>query len=437
MSPNIITLKGEGYKIRLSRSPQDKPELRYRRKVENLARQGKFTRPGRRMLRSLRSQYGLSDEAADAIEAEVLKPFHDYQRKLAEYREALAECLDAGAEPSRNDLIDLKDYQKHLGLKDEDVAAIEQELTGSRLMLAEQPVMPKPKPAVSNPEPAVKQYSTFSFETVRVDAQGKVIKTTPGEAAYFTEDLGSGATLDMVRIPGGKYRMGAAEGEEDARENEYPQHEVTVPEFWMGKYAVTQAQWKAVAALDNVERDLKADPAHFKGAERPVECVYWGEAVEFCQRLLQRTGRDYQLPSEAQWEYACRAGTVTPFYFGPTITPEIVNYAGDCTYGKGLKGIYRQETVDVGSFPPNAFGLYDMHGNVWEWCLDDWHSSYQGAPADGSAWKSSGERKLLRGGSWNDYPRNCGSAFRSSFAPDLHINFIGFRVVCSAPRALP
>jgi formylglycine-generating enzyme required for sulfatase activity len=219
---------------------------------------------------------------------------------------------------------------------------------------------------------------------------------------------------------------------------EGPQHPVRVQPFLMGKYPVTQAQWKAVEALPKSERDLESDPANFKGDNRPVEQVSWDDAVEFCQRLSKHTGREYRLPSEAEWEYACRAGTTTPFHFGSTITPDLANYEGNYTYGAGPKGKDREQTTDVGSLPPNALGLYDMHGNVWEWCLDHWHDTYEGAPTDGSAWLSSGESKLrlLRGGSWYVDPWRCRSAFRIGLARGEQCINIGFRLVCASSWAL-
>jgi formylglycine-generating enzyme required for sulfatase activity len=229
---------------------------------------------------------------------------------------------------------------------------------------------------------------------------------------------------------------------------EGPQHQVKIPPFLMGKYPVTQAQWKAVAALPKVERNLKADPANFKGDNRPVELVSWDDTVEFCQRISKHTGRKYRLPSEAEWEYACRAGTTTPFHFGSTITTDVANYRGTDweykgktypgSYGQGPKGAYRQQTTDVGRFSANAFGLYDMHGNVWEWCLDHWHNTYDGAPIDGSAWLSSGESnlRLLRGGSWCRLPSYCRSAGRVGLARAFLYYVIGFRLVCASSWAV-
>ncbi|QJB47071.1 formylglycine-generating enzyme family protein [Dolichospermum flos-aquae CCAP 1403/13F] len=250
------------------------------------------------------------------------------------------------------------------------------------------------------------------------------------------EDLGNGVTLEMAVIPGGTFMMGSPENEEGRSDNESPQHQVTVPSFFMGKYPVTQAQYQAI---------MGTNPSFFKGSNRPVECVSWNDAVKFCKLLSERTGKTYRLPSEAEWEYACRAGTTTPFHFGETITTHLANYHYDngndsytygvgndsYIYGNGIEGI----TTVVGSFGvTNNFGLYDMHGNVSEWCQDNWHSNYKGAPTDGSAWLnniiSSSDEYLMRGGSWLFGSLTCRSAYRdSNFLDDG--NNIGFRVVCS------
>ncbi|MEL7039409.1 MAG: formylglycine-generating enzyme family protein [Cyanobacteria bacterium J06592_8] len=258
---------------------------------------------------------------------------------------------------------------------------------------------------------------------------------------YFKEDLGNSVGLDMVLIPGGEFLMGAPEDEPESRDNERPQHEVSLKPFFMGRYTVTQAQWRVVAGYRQIERELNADPSRFKGDNRPVERVNWYDATEFCQRLSAYTGRKYKLPSEAQWEYACRAGTTTPFHFGETITTDLANYRGIDerwgSYGRGTKGEYREQTTDVGSFLANRFGLHDMHGNVWEWCEDDYHSSYEGAPTDGTAWididkDRTDTRVGLRGGSWLFGPNHCRSAFRDDPDPrDLILNDVGFRIVCA------
>ncbi|HCQ21006.1 MAG: Sulphatase-modifying factor protein [Aphanizomenon flos-aquae LD13] len=266
------------------------------------------------------------------------------------------------------------------------------------------------------------------IEVVTVNKIGEIIQRQSRIARYFIEDLGNGVNLEMAAIPGGIFMMGSPENEERRYDNESPQHQVTVPSFFMGKYPVTQAQYQAI---------MGTNPSYFKGSNRPVERVIWNYAIAFCEKLSQRTGKNYRLPSEAEWEYACRAGTTTPFHFGEKITTDLANYDGNCTYGGGIKGIYRGETTEVGSFEvANNFGLYDMHGNVWEWCQDSWHSSYKGAPTDGSAWLDTEENtnfKLLRGGSWDNFPEDCRSAFRYSDLLVTYYTFydIGFRVVCS------
>jgi len=191
--------------------------------------------------------------------------------------------------------------------------------------------------------------------------------------------------------------------------------------------------------MPQVNRELKPNPSQFSGSTRPVEKVRWDEAVEFCDRLSAHTGRTYRLPSEAEWEYACRAGITTPFHFGETITPELANYDGTKIYNDGSKGEYRASTTSVEHFEiANPFGLCDMHGNVWEWCQDHWHDTYKGAPTDGSAWLSKNEdaRRVRRGGSWAFLPVLCRSAYRISFNPRGTSYLIGFRVVCSSPRTL-
>lgn len=261
---------------------------------------------------------------------------------------------------------------------------------------------------------------------------------------HFIENLGNGVELEMVLIKGGTFTMGAPETEEggcDIRER--PQHEVTLETFFMGKYPITQAQWKAVAALPKVNQDLK-EYSRLKGDDLPVESVTWYNAVEFCDRLTKHTTRKYSLPSEAQWEYACRAGTTTPFHFGETITSELANYDTRATpYDPSERQLIK--ITPVGSFDAaNEFGLYDMHGNVWEWCLDDWHDNYEGAPTDGSAWldnnnNTSQEQKntVLRGGVWFLKDFNCRSTFRMNHVPMMNLYGyanMGFRVVCGVGR---
>jgi formylglycine-generating enzyme required for sulfatase activity len=263
-----------------------------------------------------------------------------------------------------------------------------------------------------------------------------LIRRSTRRAWQYVESLGNSIELEMASIPAGTFIMGSPEGEEGRRDNEGPQHEVTFANaFFMAKYPITQAQWRVVVAMPQVERALNPDPSKFKGENRPVEKVTWYDAVEFCARLSQHTGRDYRLPTEAEWEYACRAGTTTPFHFGETITSDLANYRGTSTYGSGPKGEYRQQTTEVGIFPANDFGLYDMHGNVLEWCQDRWHENYEGAPTDGSTWQEEDSTgRVLRGGSWDLNPEDCRSAFRIRVAPDFIGFDVGFRVVCGGAR---
>jgi eukaryotic-like serine/threonine-protein kinase len=271
--------------------------------------------------------------------------------------------------------------------------------------------------STSIPSPSLK---TFTFETVKVDDEGIIIDRNVHSARYLTENLGRGATLDLVFIPSGTFMMGS-----DQSSEEQPIHSVSVPSFYMGKYPITQAQYQAIVG---------ENPSYFRSADRPVEPVSWGDALDFCTKLSQKTGKKYTLPSEAQWEYACRAGTTTPFYFGDTITPNLVNYDGNHPYGNISKSAERGETTPVGSFPPNAFGLYDLHGNVLEWCLDECHPNYVGAPTDGSAWtnKLDPDKNILRrlrGGSWSNFARNCRSASRFSYSSTNRYLSYGFRLV--------
>jgi formylglycine-generating enzyme required for sulfatase activity len=295
----------------------------------------------------------------------------------------------------------------------------------------------------------------FDFQTAEISTNLLSTVTKTKSAEYFTQNLRNDVTLEkvsmekvpmekvsmeMVAIPGGTFTMGSPKYEEGYCSSQSPQHQVTVPPFFMGKYPVTQQQWRVVAALPKVKIDLKSDPSYFKGDgltsltnNLPVECVSWNDAQEFCARLSRMASKTYRLPTEAEWEYACRGGTTTPFYCGETISTDLANYDGNYTYGQGQKGEYREKTTKVGIFPANPFGLYDMCGNVREWCEDGWHENYINAPTDGRAWTSPSIRRVLRGGSWYLNPDYCRSAYRNYYYLDLDNNDrnFGFRVVCS------
>jgi formylglycine-generating enzyme required for sulfatase activity len=274
---------------------------------------------------------------------------------------------------------------------------------------------------------------SFNFDVVTVDTGGREVNRDRRSANFFAEELNKSITLEMVSIPGGNFMMGSPAFEGDA--DERPQHQVKIEPFFMGKFPITQAQWKAVAALPKVKQPLNPNPSKYKGANRPVENVSWHEAVEFCVRLSEKTGREYRLPSEAEWEYACRAGTTTSFHFGETITPNLVCCSDNDAYTVEARTKYRKETTNVGSFAvANTFGLYDMHGLVWEWCADPWHNNYHDAPTDGKLWESGGDnhRRVLRGGSWSFSAELCRSASRSWNESDGGLRICGFRVVFSA-----
>ena len=240
---------------------------------------------------------------------------------------------------------------------------------------------------------------------------------TPG-ATCAEETTG----MEFVYVPGGCFQMGSPTSEQSRYDNEGPVHEVCLNGFWMGKYEVTQAQWETV---------MKNNPSNFKGANRPVETVSWNDAQAFLKKLnaaVETHGRaslQFRLPSEAEWEYAARAGTQTAYAFG-----DDPNQLGKYAWFDDNSG---NETHSVGQKKPNGFGLYDMHGNVWEWVADTWHDNYTGAPNDGSIWGKLGDKKakVLRGGSWISNPNSCRSAYRSRY-DHVWYNSFGARVVVGA-----
>jgi formylglycine-generating enzyme required for sulfatase activity len=291
---------------------------------------------------------------------------------------------------------------------------------------------------------------------VKFNANGTIAEKSPRQAEYFEEDLGGGVKLTMVKIPGDTFQMGTADAmvaqltaeqrrycnDDNCRtavaaaiKAETPQRAVTVPAFFIGKFEVTQAEWRAVAGMKKIKKDLPLDPSKFKDVQRPVDSVSWEDAVEFCARLSQKTGRRYRLPTEAEWEYACRSETTTDFAFGDTIFSDFINYDGNYPYGGGARGVFSASTRPVAWARVflNGFGLSGMHGNVMEWCQDKWHGSYDGAPADASA-RTSNERpanadRVVRGGSWSDHASRCRSAFRTKLHPLSQPPTVGLRVV--------
>ncbi len=240
------------------------------------------------------------------------------------------------------------------------------------------------------------------------------------------------AIPDMVCLPGGRFLMGSPDSEAGRRDNEDPQHWVQVPPFEIGRYPITFAQWDACVAAGGCMH--KPDDEGWGRGQRPVINVSWEDAQEYVRWLCRETGERWRLPTEAEWEYAARAGTTTPFSTGACITTHQANYDGNYDYNNcGAKtGVLLGQTQSVGSYPPNPWGLYDMHGNVWEWVEDCWHDSYLGAPADGSAWTKNcfwaREYRVLRGGAWLYVPRYLRSAYRGRNDPGNRYYGNGFRV---------
>jgi formylglycine-generating enzyme required for sulfatase activity len=491
MTPDII-LDKEGYNILLAYAPKN-PEAEYRKLVEQYAPNGELNELAFLVLKPKRKILGITDTKAEEIETEFLEPFRRRLANLQSYKQAFAKAVEQKYPLNEHTLKILKDYQQYiLGLRDEDVASIELEITSvkeveyqkqlqiqrqqeeealqlqqqakalSQLRLQQEAErlqrqreaeaakqlrlqqeaerLQRQREAEAEKNKSSYQLKTFQFETAQINKNGTGIKCIAKSAEYFTQDLGNGVFLEMVHIPGGTFLMGSPESDESPISSESPQHQVTVPSFFMGKYPVTQKQWRLVAALPKVKIDLESDPSRFKGDNLPVERVLWNHTQEFCARLSRKTNQTYRLPSEAEWEYACRGGTTTPFYFGETISTELANYDGNYTYGGGAKGEYREKTTEVGKFPANPCGLYDMCGNVWEWCEDEWHGNYINAPTDGSAWSNGSNNYMsLRGGSWLNFPQYCRSASRNYDGRDerdfILYNF-GFRVVCVVGRSL-
>ncbi|AOW98270.1 hypothetical protein BJP34_01395 [Moorena producens PAL-8-15-08-1] len=367
----------------------------------------------------------LDDIHQPTDDEKLIVKFVDYLLVNGNVPKSKAQQLKQWLERNANNVSDLESHKQNLNPQpDSDQSSTSETPSASD------------KPPTSETPIGLKQ---FSFEVVTVNRRGETINRENKQASYFTEDLGNGVDLAMVSIPEGSFSMGSPETEKDSFDKERPQHLVSIQPFFLGKYQVTQAQWRAVAKLPKVKRDLDPDPSEFKGKNRPVEQVTWVDAVEFCRRLSEHTGTEYRLPSEAEWEYACRAGTTTPFHYGETITTKLANYNGNYTYAEEAEGEYREETTSVGRFPPNGFGLYDMHGNVWEWCGDPYHGNYFGAPTDGSIWSINDNQDyypVLRGGSWLGHPRFCRSAFRSDY--DARVSFddnVGFRVARAVARS--
>lgn len=269
-------------------------------------------------------------------------------------------------------------------------------------------------PASQNP--TFVNSETIQFTTIKLDSKGNIASQVESKALIYKENLGEGIIITMVKILAGSFVMGSSSEEKTLYAS--PQHQVTLKEFYMAQTEITQAQYQKI---------MNSNPSSFQNSNYPVENISWKDAKKFCQQLSKFSGKQYSLPTESQWEYACRAGTTTPFYFGDIIT------SGTAKYNiKISESTDSTKTVEVGKFPPNAFGLYDMHGNVSEWCEDNWHEDYQGAPTDESSWTAQNAHKnsrIIRGGSMVKNKLDCRSASREWWPADAKRIDIGFRIV--------
>jgi formylglycine-generating enzyme required for sulfatase activity len=255
----------------------------------------------------------------------------------------------------------------------------------------------------------------------RLLAEGALARGAVGEAREF--EVGGGVKLVMGYVPGGTFIMGSPVGEEGREDNETPHEVILTSHCWMGETEVTQAQWEAV---------MGGNPSYFKGERLPVENVSWEDADALVKKLNQKAplpgGWRWALPSEAQWERACRGGTGTAFHYGDSLSSTQVNFDRKYPYGGATEGPSLQKTAPVKSYLPNAYGLYDMHGNGLEWCVD-WYGDYPLGAAKDTRGATSGSRRVFRGGSWYDGSGGCASAFRYGSGPANRNNFCGFRVV--------
>jgi formylglycine-generating enzyme required for sulfatase activity len=236
-----------------------------------------------------------------------------------------------------------------------------------------------------------------------------------GTPVQLTNSIG----MKLSLIPPGEFSMGSPPQEEWHRDDEVL-HRVTLTNpFYVGATEVTQSQWKTL---------MGTNPSFCTGDDLPVETVTWEQAAEFCRKLSLKEGAHYRLPTEAEWEYSCRAGATTPFHTGETISTDQANYDGNYTYAGGRTGVFREGTTEAGNFSPNAWGLHDMHGNVWEWCAD-WYGEYPQGEVTDPTGPAQGDRRVFRGGCWINFPAVCRSANRAKVTPVSWHFHLGFRVV--------
>ena len=275
----------------------------------------------------------------------------------------------------------------------------------------------------------LRQYPSGQFTALARSRAGNcfIIPANPPVNTYITSPQ---TNIELAWIPSGNFLMGSPPNEPSRGTDEGPQKRVTFRQgFWLGRYEVTQAQWRAVMGNLPTKCDYGSLTGEFVGDDKPVICVSWDDAQAFIGKLnAKNDGFTYSLPTEAQWEYAARAETTTPFSFGNNITTDQANYNGNYPYNGAAKGKYLQHTTAVGSYPANGWGLYDMHGNVWEWCQDWYAESYAGTPTDGTSNERTGQYRVERGGSWNSSAELLLSANRTRNGPSIRSHFLGFRV---------
>lgn len=486
MKPQIIHDQ-EGFQIFFSKAPKNDPTLEFRKLVEKYIYNGKINPVGKRILEKKRIESGLGEEEARRIIAEVLEPYRQHQKNREEYREAVEEILQGEDRLDDSILEALDDLQDLLGLEDGDVIQARQkvvarlshaaqearetyqknldqyrtafqqavgdkyplnEFVRSTLdnqwrswQLEESDIKGIEKPILEDAEAEYqsqlqaaedeRKQREAEAERKRLEVIGERERRKQEEAnrrakneqpKSFVEDLGNGVKLKMIFIPKGSFLMGSPDSDSDASDSENPQHRVEITQsFYLGECQITQGQWQAV---------MGNNPSGFgtnwfaNRDTHPVETVSWDDCQKFLTKLNQQTGKKYRLPTEVEWEYACRAGTQTRYYFGDN-----ADQLGEYAWFDGNSG---SKTHPVMTKKPNQFGLNDMYGNVWEWCEDDWENNYN-TPRNQKPFVNSSKRKVLRGGSWKFNPWFCRSANRFNFSRSFQHNLIGFRVVCSLP----
>jgi len=466
MSPEFYPVK-EGHRIILAKAALDDPKLEFRKEIEAIIvkRNGKIFPSTLQLIANAKIRHGITDKEADEIEQDILRRYQESEKNLKAYEKFLQDIIDNEFPFSEITQEEIEACERDSRCKPEDIQEVKSRILASKQAeydrqleeaQRQEPVARlnrqqeedaerlRPQQAIAEERDRYWQEINFTaflsrrnFLTfVGLTAGGislasvwrEISKPLPPSSPIpntTSFDLGKGISLELVKIPAGKFMMGS-----DEHTYEQPIHEVTVPEFWMSKYTFTNVQWEALMGTKPSEKyDVK-----FQDKNQPVVGVSWDECVNFCKKLSDKTGKNFRLPSEAEWEYACRARIQTKYYFGDDEN-QLAAYGW---YSSNSGG----QTHAVGQKTPNTFGLYDMHGNVWEWCSDRWHESYNvasdnNAPTDGSSWKTgTDDKRVQRGGSWGNDAVNCRSANRSWYSAGLYLRNISFRVALVLPPVL-